>query len=108
MAPGPRSRRRLPVKPLEQDRKYRTGRAQNRQLCKTMTAERPSFAAAQLGGYLRCAQVMVNYTALGEASPACGTSVRVRVDRLWCQAAGRVLKPNSAQPKPARYQQHVR
>ena len=48
MAPGPRSRRRLPVKPLEQDRKHRTGRAQNRQLCKTMTAERPSFAAAQL------------------------------------------------------------
>jgi hypothetical protein len=36
---------------------------------------------------LRCAQVMGNYTALGEASPAAVSPVRVRVDRLWCQVA---------------------
>jgi hypothetical protein len=29
-----------------------------------------SAQSVQNGGYLRCAQVMVNYTALGEASPA--------------------------------------
>ncbi len=34
--------------------------------------------------------------------------MRVRVDRLWCLAALRVLKPNGAQLRPARYQQHVR
>jgi hypothetical protein len=40
------------------------------------SAARP--AAAQNGGYLRCAQVMVNYTALGEASPAAVS---------WCACA---------------------
>jgi hypothetical protein len=53
--------------------------------------------ATQNGGYLRCVQVMVNYTALGEASPATVPPVRVCVDRLWCQMARRVLKPNYAQ-----------
>jgi hypothetical protein len=37
-----------------------------------------------------------------------GIPVRVRVDRLWCQVALAALKPDSAQPRPARYQQHAR
>jgi hypothetical protein len=60
------------------------------------------------GGYLRCAQVRVNYTASGEASLNAAPPVRVCVDCLWCQVAPRVLKPNSAQPRPARYQRHAR
>jgi hypothetical protein len=55
----------------------------------------------QNGGYLRCAQVMVNYTALGEASPAAVPRCAC-VDRLWCQVAPRVRNLQSAQLRDRR------
>jgi hypothetical protein len=44
--------------------------AQNAQICAAPLGRIETPSSVQNGGYLRCAHVMVNYTALGEASPA--------------------------------------
>jgi hypothetical protein len=47
-----------------------SGGTQISQICVATGMGRSRRLKVQIGGYLRCAQLMVNYTALGEASPA--------------------------------------
>ena len=58
----------------------RPERQQNDLICMSADLPESVHAAAQIGGYLRCAQVMVNYTALGEASPAAAVRLVAHAD----------------------------